>query len=60
MEVNHSLTCVAYDAAFDLNKTDIAFLNATLYRKLVGKLLYLIDTKPDIAYVVQRLSQFME
>ena len=32
---------------------------ATLYRQLVGCLNYLIITKPDIAYGVSILSQFM-
>ncbi|KAF5478172.1 hypothetical protein F2P56_004756 [Juglans regia] len=38
----------------------VVFHDPTLYRKLVGKLLYLTNTWPDISYNVNLLSQFME
>lgn len=34
-------------------------VNATQYQKLVGKLIYLSYTRPDIAFAVSLVSQFM-
>ena len=35
------------------------YADATLYRQLVGSLIYLTTRRPDLAYVVSVLSQFM-
>ena len=44
-----------------LNKHDGNLIDDPLsYHHLVSKLIYLIITKPDLAYAVQVLSQFMD
>jgi len=34
-------------------------VGATLYGQSIGLLMYLVNTQPDICYVVNQLSQFM-
>lgn len=44
-----------------LSKNDEgAVVNSTLYKQLVGSLMYLTATRPNIMFVVNLLSQFME
>ena len=31
----------------------------TLYRQLIGSLMYLVNTQPDISFAINSLSQFM-
>ena len=45
--------------AYKESENDKLLKNFTSYQKLVGKLIYLTMTRPDISYVVQCLSQFM-
>ena len=43
-----------------LNSHDgVSLSDATLYKQLVGSLIYLIVTRPDISYVIHVVSQFM-
>lgn len=37
----------------------VPFNDPTLYRSIVGGLQYLTFTRPDLAYVVNKVSQFM-
>ena len=34
-------------------------VDATVYQQLVGSLMYLVNTRPDICYAVNQLSQAM-
>jgi hypothetical protein len=48
----------------DLNKmkdpsTSSSEIDLHLYRQVIGSLIYLVNTRPDICYVVNVLSQFM-
>jgi hypothetical protein len=40
----------------DIDSRDV---DPNLYRQLIGSLMYLVNTKPDICYAVNVLSQFM-
>ncbi|XP_070029063.1 secreted RxLR effector protein 161-like [Nicotiana sylvestris] len=59
LEVNQKLTIVEYDRVTEIQDKD-PLANANKYQKLIGKLLYLTVTRPDISYAVQTLSQFMQ
>jgi hypothetical protein len=42
-----------------LVETSLELIDATLYRHIIGSLMYLTNTKPDICFVVNTLSQFL-
>jgi hypothetical protein len=50
MEVNLKLHQASGDSLYDLS----------MYRQLVGSLKYLTITQPDISFIVQQVSQFMQ
>ena len=42
-----------------LHASDSELVDPTLYRQLIGSLMYLVNTRPDICFAVNTLSQFM-
>ncbi|XP_018633284.1 uncharacterized mitochondrial protein AtMg00810-like [Nicotiana tomentosiformis] len=59
LEVNAKFTTIDYDAYVG-GITNPIFTDITSYQKLIGRLIYLTITRPDISFVVQVLSQFMQ
>lgn len=41
------------------NHTSSELVDATLYRQMIGSLMYLMNTRPNICLVVNNLSQYM-
>jgi hypothetical protein len=42
-----------------VSSSDSDEIDPTPYRQLIGSLMYLVNTRPDICYAVSALSQFM-
>ncbi|XP_019261966.1 PREDICTED: uncharacterized protein LOC109239830 [Nicotiana attenuata] len=60
LEFIQKLTSVEFDQIVkDSDSEDVQLEEKGNYQRLVGRLLYLIMTRPDIAFAVQVLSQYM-
>lgn len=55
LEANHKLTTVGFDLHMGIT-SDLELEDIVGYQKLVGKLIYLTITRPDICFAVQVLS----
>ncbi|KAL1065512.1 hypothetical protein V6Z11_D12G001900 [Gossypium hirsutum] len=57
---NKKLTLVEYDESVQTKVDgDDLIMDVTVYQRLLERLLYLTNTRPDIMFAVQHLSQFM-
>lgn len=63
MEQHLKLTTTEYDEKFSSRThspiADLPLSDPTTYQRLIGRLIYLTITRPDICFVVTFLSQFM-
>lgn len=54
------LSTKQYDEANDRDNTDSLLKDPSIYRRLVGNLLYLTLTIPDISFASHTLAQFLQ
>lgn len=60
MEQHLKLTTLEYDQLNQTTGSDPLLVDPLSYQRLVGRLIYLTITRPDICFAIQNLSQFMQ
>ncbi|XP_069143559.1 uncharacterized mitochondrial protein AtMg00810-like [Solanum lycopersicum] len=60
IDINVKLTSKLYDEHVKKAESDEPLIDQTTYQKIIGKLLYLNMTRPDISFSTQTLSQFLQ
>ncbi|XP_018631133.1 uncharacterized mitochondrial protein AtMg00810-like [Nicotiana tomentosiformis] len=60
LEINQKLTILEFDKVACWSSTVDPLVDLTSYQKLIGKVLYLTVTRPEISFVFQSQSQFMQ
>ncbi|XP_060189136.1 uncharacterized mitochondrial protein AtMg00810-like [Lycium barbarum] len=60
LDPNIRLTITELDDLIEEAEDDVVLEDKAQYQRLIGRMLYLTLTRPDIAYSVQTLSQFLQ
>ncbi|GMJ12590.1 hypothetical protein HRI_004928200 [Hibiscus trionum] len=60
LEQNLKLTSTEYDKVCHSGDSDELLIDKSIFQRLIGRLIYLTHTRPDITFVVHHLSQFMQ
>jgi hypothetical protein len=43
----------------NIDNSDLELVDPNIYKQLIGSLMYLVNTRPDICFLVNTLSRFM-